>query len=612
MELEELEAVGQSDSGGTDNNTPDIVSQAAINTPSVAPQPVAEAGSGCRDGATQLAIAAFPKLTHAPDLQAVVAAAARDGGGAGGVTRRVVVVGNTAHLVTIHPATANTNQPTDPSLDLRVKEELLTVVTEPQSEQEPGLEPSTSSAATQSTLQQLTDNNNGTQTNTGDTTGAAMIDTTDFRMSEPTYQTLTSVNGRMTPPGYSHLQGHYATLTPLQPVTPGPLPPISSIQMGEKFGYSPIVTSSQSFTVMQNQSLAQISLASPYSYESKLGMSPPHPSVYTQNNTGLHSMQQPSPGTLSPQPYHQNGLHSPHKPMSPNPYDYTSRNNLDPQSPHDLSPNSSNLETEQSPTSETATSYSNTYHTSTPLTSANNPSLNGMASVSPHTISPVPQASPSLPPHHRDLSPPSPQTIPHPSPILPPTTILHHPNIHHQHAPSLKSPNGSTSSNGEIEEINTKELAQRISAELKRYSIPQAIFAQRVLCRSQGTLSDLLRNPKPWSKLKSGRETFRRMWKWLQEPEFQRMSALRLAGRKMFLFLQQSEVFGQSSTEWPQPDCCVSREKQILNSVRSRHLSLCQAKSPTVYQSYRERSPLKTKNTQPFILSPAKFYIFQL
>ncbi|KAI1733259.1 CUT domain-containing protein [Ditylenchus destructor] len=84
---------------------------------------------------------------------------------------------------------------------------------------------------------------------------------------------------------------------------------------------------------------------------------------------------------------------------------------------------------------------------------------------------------------------------------------------------------------GEME-LNTRELAQRISQELKRYSIPQAIFAQRVLCRSQGTLSDLLRNPKPWSKLKSGRETFRRMAKWLQEPEFQRMSALRLAACK--------------------------------------------------------------------------------
>jgi len=92
------------------------------------------------------------------------------------------------------------------------------------------------------------------------------------------------------------------------------------------------------------------------------------------------------------------------------------------------------------------------------------------------------------------------------------------------------SGNSTSSTCHEMEEINTRELAQKISSELKRYSIPQAVFAQRVLCRSQGTLSDLLRNPKPWSKLKSGRETFRRMWKWLQEPEYQRMSALRLAG----------------------------------------------------------------------------------
>ncbi|CBY42476.1 unnamed protein product, partial [Oikopleura dioica] len=80
--------------------------------------------------------------------------------------------------------------------------------------------------------------------------------------------------------------------------------------------------------------------------------------------------------------------------------------------------------------------------------------------------------------------------------------------------------------------VDTKAVAAKITAELKRYSIPQAIFAQRVLCRSQGTLSDLLRNPKPWSKLKSGRETFRRMKKWLQEPEYQRMAALRIAACK--------------------------------------------------------------------------------
>ncbi|TSK34801.1 Hepatocyte nuclear factor 6 [Bagarius yarrelli] len=91
---------------------------------------------------------------------------------------------------------------------------------------------------------------------------------------------------------------------------------------------------------------------------------------------------------------------------------------------------------------------------------------------------------------------------------------------------------GSQSSSASGEEINTKDVAQRIITELKRYSIPQAIFAERVLCRSQGTLSDLLRNPKPWSKLKSGRETFKRMSRWLQEPEFQRMASLRLEACK--------------------------------------------------------------------------------
>lgn len=99
-----------------------------------------------------------------------------------------------------------------------------------------------------------------------------------------------------------------------------------------------------------------------------------------------------------------------------------------------------------------------------------------------------------------------------------------------QRRPAVPSPRIDPSRQ-EVDEINTREVAQKIGSELKRYSIPQAVFAQQVLCRSQGTLSDLLRNPKPWSKLKSGRETFRRMWKWLQEPEFQRMATLRLAGR---------------------------------------------------------------------------------
>ncbi|XP_068430532.1 one cut domain family member 2 isoform X2 [Clinocottus analis] len=152
---------------------------------------------------------------------------------------------------------------------------------------------------------------------------------------------------------------------------------------------------------------------------------------------------------------------------------------------------------------------------------------------------------------HRGLGGPAAGMMPHLNGMHHPghpavSSAGHHPHSHAHlqspsHGPVLAStrerpPSSSgtqgVNSSGQLEEINTKEVAQRITAELKRYSIPQAIFAQRVLCRSQGTLSDLLRNPKPWSKLKSGRETFRRMWKWLQEPEFQRMSALRLAACK--------------------------------------------------------------------------------
>ncbi|OAD54722.1 One cut domain family member 2 [Eufriesea mexicana] len=284
---------------------------------------------------------------------------------------------------------------------------------------------------------------------------ASMIDATDFRamQPEPTYQTLTSVAERMSPPGFSP-GSSYATLTPLQP-----LPPIST--MSDKFVYSAHAAGgvTGSFAVMQNNGLGNIGLgmgSSPYAYDKlpSMSMSPPH--NYPSPGAGL----QPSP--LSPQSaYSQSGLNSPHKSASPH-YDPAFLPRLQ-QSPAALSPSSP-------------------------------PSVSATASFAPS--------------HH---SPPTHSHVQHTSVVM-------------------KTVSSAGNGAGEVEEINTKELAQRISAELKRYSIPQAIFAQRVLCRSQGTLSDLLRNPKPWSKLKSGRETFRRMWKWLQEPEFQRMSALRLAG----------------------------------------------------------------------------------
>ena len=444
--------------------------------------------------------------------------------------------------------------------------------------------------------------------------GNAMIDASDFRMgSDPIYTTLTSTahhNGRSTPTHILSTGSHhpvcsvgnystsYATLQPLQP-----LPPISTISsMQDKFqAYSPGGNGANggqngnSITgsfVMQNNGLSNLSLGSPYNSYDKLCMSPPHygshhnPMVHHHQHQQTHHMSQAhSPIALSPphpseNVYSQNnGLHYKQEPHSPGFYSSSGQRPSPPH--HELSPHSSTHGLDHSPSGgsmivPTTSSYGG------PLTSGNNPSLNGgMTSVSPHAISPVPHASPgSRLTHHLDLSPPSPTGHPHhphhggasilaaaaaaasmqsSSPIQ-----LHHP--HHlahqvglggsqvqvqQPQQNLKSSSGSNNNNsgsGETEEINTKDLAQRISAELKRYSIPQAIFAQRVLCRSQGTLSDLLRNPKPWSKLKSGRETFRRMAKWLQEPEFQRMSALRLAGQNfysiifIFIFISNSNL----------------------------------------------------------------------
>lgn len=346
---------------------------------------------------------------------------------------------------------------------------------------------------------------------------ASMIDNNDYRTlnPEPTYQTLTSVNGRMSPPGYSP-SSSYATLTPLQP-----LPPIST--MSDKFAYGHASNVTGSFTVMQNNSLGGIGLGlgvgvnsnTPYTM-TNMGMTPPH----NYSSPGMGMQQQPSP--ISPQStYSQNGLPSPQKSMSPPSYDspYGNQRDMVPRlhSPQQLSPPSASL---NSPDGTLVTSFSGT-------------TLNGLG------LQNHPPTLVQIAPPPRDCSPSPPVVT---LQAAPPVSQHQQQQQQQQQQQSQQTTMQITTKNAspgslsvpaiaaDVEEINTKELAQRISAELKRYSIPQAIFAQRVLCRSQGTLSDLLRNPKPWSKLKSGRETFRRMWKWLQEPEFQRMSALRLAG----------------------------------------------------------------------------------
>ncbi|XP_022309468.1 one cut domain family member 2-like isoform X2 [Crassostrea virginica] len=280
--------------------------------------------------------------------------------------------------------------------------------------------------------------------------------------------TYQTLNGRMSP---SYSPNSYATLTPLQP-----LPPISTVS--DKFGQiQASQISGNGFMINNVNGLGNVVDMNSYRYDKMVGVNMGQALATTPMTMSMPMM---SNGYTQSVPYGynvnvsmgQNGLPSPKEEQKPV-----------------LSPNS--------------LTYVDTYRSLAPPARLHspNPMMSSLNSLHVNTT-----VTPDTSPHSHMGSP--------------------------QRERSLGPADSQSNKSQEVEEINTKELAQRISSELKRYSIPQAVFAQRVLCRSQGTLSDLLRNPKPWSKLKSGRETFRRMWKWLQEPEFQRMSALRLAACK--------------------------------------------------------------------------------
>ncbi|TSV28420.1 Homeobox protein cut-like 2 [Bagarius yarrelli] len=65
-------------------------------------------------------------------------------------------------------------------------------------------------------------------------------------------------------------------------------------------------------------------------------------------------------------------------------------------------------------------------------------------------------------------------------------------------------------------EVETIELTRQVKEKLAKNGICQRIFGEKVLGLSQGSVSDMLSRPKPWSKLtQKGREPFIRMQLWL-------------------------------------------------------------------------------------------------
>ncbi|XP_024294777.1 homeobox protein cut-like 2 isoform X1 [Oncorhynchus tshawytscha] len=97
-------------------------------------------------------------------------------------------------------------------------------------------------------------------------------------------------------------------------------------------------------------------------------------------------------------------------------------------------------------------------------------------------------------------------------------------------------------------EVDTIELTRQVKEKLAKNGICQRIFGEKVLGLSQGSVSDMLSRPKPWSKLtQKGREPFIRMQLWLLDQLGQALTQL----PSQSLSRDKSPVTAQSSPSPP-------------------------------------------------------------
>ncbi|KAI9534271.1 hypothetical protein NQZ68_014679 [Dissostichus eleginoides] len=99
-------------------------------------------------------------------------------------------------------------------------------------------------------------------------------------------------------------------------------------------------------------------------------------------------------------------------------------------------------------------------------------------------------------------------------------------------------------------EVDTLELTRQVKEKLAKNGICQRIFGEKILGLSQGSVSDMLSRPKPWSKLtQKGREPFIRMQLWLLDQLGQSLNPPLHHGHT--LDADQSSVTAQSSPSPP-------------------------------------------------------------
>uniref|UniRef100_A0A3B4FJ93 Homeobox protein cut-like n=1 Tax=Pundamilia nyererei TaxID=303518 RepID=A0A3B4FJ93_9CICH len=112
-------------------------------------------------------------------------------------------------------------------------------------------------------------------------------------------------------------------------------------------------------------------------------------------------------------------------------------------------------------------------------------------------------------------------------------------------------------------EVDTIELTRQVKEKLAKNGICQRIFGEKVLGLSQGSVSDMLSRPKPWSKLtQKGREPFIRMQLWLLDQLGQSLNQPPNQGHTQ----DKSPVTAQSSPS-PPPSPADSHPSPLVEPV---------------------------------------------
>ncbi|XP_053941387.1 homeobox protein cut-like 1 isoform X3 [Cuculus canorus] len=130
------------------------------------------------------------------------------------------------------------------------------------------------------------------------------------------------------------------------------------------------------------------------------------------------------------------------------------------------------------------------------------------------------------------------------------------------------------------QEVDTIELTRQVKEKLAKNGICQRIFGEKVLGLSQGSVSDMLSRPKPWSKLtQKGREPFIRMQLWLNGELGQ------------CVLPAQGQQQGQESTPKTSASCSPAPESPMSSSESVKSLTeLVQQPCPAIETSKDSKS----------------------